>query len=53
MNGRRGWWRWRDRGVEAVSWLCLMSIFLWMCEKNEMHLLTVKELEMVSLGLFI
>ena len=37
--------------VEEVSWPCIMSIFLWMCERNEMHLLTLKELEMVSIGL--
>ena len=37
--------------VEEVSWPCIMSIFLCMCERNEMHLLTLKELEMVSIGL--
>ena len=34
-----------------VGWLCILSIVIWMCERNEMHLLTVKELEMVSRGL--
>ena len=38
--------------VEAlVGWLCILSIVIRMCERNEMHLLTVKELEMVSRGL--
>ena len=37
--------------VEEVSWPCIMSIFLCMCERNKIHLLTLKELEMVSIGL--
>ncbi len=33
------------------SWLCIMSILLWRNERNYSRLLTVKELEMVSMGL--
>ena len=52
MNGVGGGSGEETVEVEAsVSWLCILSTVIWMCERNEMHLLTLKELEMVSIGL--
>ena len=41
----------REVGDVAVSWLCIVSILVWKNDINELHLLVVNELEMVSMGL--
>jgi len=36
---------------ETASWLCIWMILLLKKDRNELHLLVVKEVEIVSMGL--
>ena len=38
-------------GEEAASWLCIVMILSLKKDRNELHLVVVKEEEMVSMGL--